>query len=131
MEVQDMLVKAYKDVKTEIGNDLSYLGMRINMREGDVVISMNEYALDVLAYYPDVRNYIRPATADIYETKETEMLTEDKKKEFHSTTIKLFYLAKRVRPDILFAVQFLRTRVKSPDAEDWRKLMRGIGYLNV
>ena len=92
--VKDMLVKAYKDVKKEIGNDLSYLVMRINMREGDIVISMNEYVLDVLAYYPDVRTSISPATADIYETKEAEMLTEYKKKEFLSTMMKPLYLAR-------------------------------------
>ena len=50
--------------------------------------------------------------------------------EFHSLVMKLFYLAKRVRPDIMVALQFLTTRVLQPDFDDWKKLERCLKYLN-
>ena len=44
---------------------------------------------------------------------------------------KLLYLCKRVRPDILLAVQFLTTRVKNPTKRDDYKLRRVIGYVTL
>lgn len=42
---------------------------------------------------------------------------------------KLLYLCKRARPDIKNAVAFLCTRVKSPDSDDYKKLVRVMKYL--
>jgi hypothetical protein len=41
----------------------------------------------------------------------------------------LLFVAKRARPDILLAVSFLTTRVKEPDTDDWKKLIRVLSYL--
>ena len=41
----------------------------------------------------------------------------------------MLFLGKRGRPDILLAVSFLTTRVKAPNADDWKKLLRVLGYL--
>jgi hypothetical protein len=38
-------------------------------------------------------------------------------------------VAKRARPDILLAVSFMTTRVKNPDVDDWRKVIRVLSYL--
>ncbi len=48
---------------------------------------------------------------------------------FHSNVAKLLCLATRGRPDILLAVSFLTTHVKTPDQNDWKKLLRVLGYL--
>jgi hypothetical protein len=48
---------------------------------------------------------------------------------FHSTVAKLLFVAKRARPDILLTVSFLTNRVKCPDQDDWKKLIRLRGYL--
>ena len=48
---------------------------------------------------------------------------------FHTSTTKLLFLAKRARPDILTAVAFLTTRVKSPTKENFDKLGMVIKYL--
>ncbi len=56
-------------------------------------------------------------------------LTEAERKDFHSVTAKLLYLAKRARPDILTMVCFLCTRVKEATQDDRRKLYRVLGYL--
>ncbi len=41
---------------------------------------------------------------------------------FHRIVAKLLYLSKRARPDILLAVQYLTTRVKSPTITDERSV---------
>jgi len=56
-------------------------------------------------------------------------LTWEKARLFHSTVAKLLFVAKRARPDILLTVSFLTTRVKCPDQDDWKKLIRLLGYL--
>ena len=48
---------------------------------------------------------------------------------FHSTVAKLLFAAKRARPDIQTAIAFLCTRVKSPDEDDQKKLIRVLGYI--
>ncbi len=45
--------------------------------------------------------------------------------QFHSTKAKLLFLVKHGR----LAVSFLTTRVKSPDLDNWKKLLRILGYL--
>jgi len=44
--------------------------------------------------------------------------------------MKLMYLAKRVRYDILVACTFLATRSKEPSVQDMEKLMRVLKYLH-
>jgi len=41
----------------------------------------------------------------------------------------MLFLAKRGRPDILLAVSYLTMRVKAPNTDDWKKLLRVLGYL--
>ena len=47
-----------------------------------------------------------------------------------SESAKAYYLALRVRPDILTAAAFLVTRVKGPTVQDEAKLDRMLAYLN-
>ena len=48
---------------------------------------------------------------------------------FHNMTAKALYICKRSRPDIQPAVSFLTTRVKAPDQDNWKKIVRMLGYL--
>jgi hypothetical protein len=52
-----------------------------------------------------------------------------KAKCFHTTVARLLYLSRRGRPDIITAVGFLCTWVKLPTAQDQKKLMQVLGYL--
>lgn len=56
-------------------------------------------------------------------------LSMEKREMFHSITMTLHYLAKRVRPDILTAVSWCASRVMKPTEDDERKLDRILGYL--
>jgi hypothetical protein len=57
------------------------------------------------------------------------LLEANKHKMFHTLVSKLLYLAKRGRPDIMFAISFLCTRVWNPDVDDHRKLRQVVKYL--
>jgi hypothetical protein len=53
-----------------------------------------------------------------------------KREDFHSAVARCLYLGKRIRPDILVAVSFLSSRVRSPDMDDDKKLVRLLNYIN-
>ena len=59
---------------------------------------------------------------------ESPSLSEDFSDAFHSRVAKLLFLAKRVRPEILPAVIFLTTRIRSPTEQDWAKLDRVLRF---
>ena len=48
---------------------------------------------------------------------------------YHHLVAKLLYLCKHTRSKIQLAVSFLKTRITSPDIDDWMKLGRCIKYL--
>ncbi len=66
----------------------------------------------------------------MFNIKNNEELLKDRKK-FHTIIVKLLYLGKCCRPDILLAVQFLCTRVKGPMKSDQDKLKKVLGYLKM
>ena len=49
--------------------------------------------------------------------------------DFHTCAAKGLFICKRGRPDIQTSVAFLTTRVKQPDQDDWKKLLRKIACL--
>ena len=60
---------------------------------------------------------------------EVEKLTDENKEKLHSAVAKLLYVSKRTRPEILFGINFLYTRVQEPSVEDAVKLGRIMKYL--
>jgi hypothetical protein len=71
-----------------------------------------------------------PAGLNLFEVDEmSPELDDEARKLFHSQVAKLLYMAKRVRVDMLLPVNFLCTRVKSPTADDLKKLNRVHRYL--
>ena len=48
---------------------------------------------------------------------------------FHTTIAKELFLCKRERPDIQPKFPFLFNRVKGPDEDNWKNLLRMIKYL--
>jgi hypothetical protein len=131
--VVQCLQREYKTVTVRTGNVHNYLGMTFDYsKRRSVKITMLGYIKDLLVLTGTVGEARTPATENLFEIKDSPPLSADKKQELHSYVMKLFYLAKRVRPDILTCVQFLSTRVQSPgpNEDDWGKLQRCLKYLN-
>ena len=116
-----------------------YLGMVFNYNtEGQVTIHMYQYVNEVLNGVPDRYKEgigsATPASSNLYDIRNREeedvtLLSNKEREEFHTVTAQLLYLSKRARPDLQTAIAFLCTRVKSPDADDDKKLARVIRYL--
>lgn len=111
-----------------------YLGMTIDFsKPGKVIIRMDQYADGVLEEARDdmAGEATSPAAHHLYEVdlENPTKLDEDTSSYFHTMVAKLLFLTKRARPDLLQAVAFLTTRVKSPDTDDYKKLARVIKYL--
>ena len=56
-------------------------------------------------------------------------LKPEQKYLFHEFVAKLLFLRKRARPDLQTANSLLSTRVREPDTEDYKKLIRLMKYL--
>ena len=63
-----------------------------------------------------------PADENLFNVRESPLLSVSEAKRFHSFVTRLLYLIKRTRPDILTLVAFLTTKVQSPIEDD-----RGMG----
>jgi hypothetical protein len=110
-----------------------YLGMVLDFSiPGKVKFTMIEYIKEMLDELPlDMGGEAAtPAAGHLFEVNENpQLLDENTANMFHHNVAKLLFLCKRARPDIQTAVAFLCTRVKSPDADDYKKLVRVMRYL--
>ena len=123
------LKSEFKEIKEQSGKLLTYLGLQLEKSDsGDkLFVTMNNLYEDVIKGRK--RGVSTPAQNDLFKTGESELLSDPIKKEFHSMVAKLLYLARMVRPDIMFAVAFLTTRVAIPNQNDLAKLNRILDYL--
>jgi hypothetical protein len=126
------LTDVYKEITVNEGMRQSYLGMLFDFGvPGQVSINMDKYVHDVLEECKSVRGLVpTPAKDDfLHVDVNPTVLGYVDKMTYHSLVAKLLYLAKRARPDILFPVIWLSTRVQEPTDEDYAKLKRVIRYL--
>ena len=127
----DSLTTKYQTLTVHRGNVHSYLGMTWDYSTlGRVKITMEKYVKDVLDGYEVTGQAATPASVNLFELRESDLLGSDDSIEFHSRVAKLLYLAKRVRPDILTPIAFLSTRTRAPTDDDQRKLDRVLRYVN-
>ena len=130
-ELEDKLRAEFKHIEIHEGPVYSYLGMSWDYSvPGEVKLSMEGFIADLIKWSEIEGTAASPAANHLFDVRDAEKLSKDKAELFHSTTAKLLYLSKRVRPDIILAVSFLTTRVQAPNIDDWNKLQRVLKYLN-
>ena len=130
--------KMYEDetgkVKVTQGKKHKYLGMILDYSEtGTVQIDMSDYVEKIIEEFPEniVTTAKTPAGEHLFKADaQSPKLNNKKAEDFHTTIAKCLFLCKRSRPDIQVAVAYLCTRVKSPDEDNWKKLVRLVQYLN-
>jgi len=123
------------EVKATRGKIHDYLGMNFDFTEpGKVKIGMLDY---VSSMVDDFSVHIgpndtapNPAAQDLFAEGTNAKLDKARAKEFHTFTAKGLFLCKRARPDIHTGISVLTTRVKGPNEDDWKKLVRVLKYLN-
>ena len=78
----------------------------------------------------DKRKTSIPANKNIFNTSQDLCeLNIEKSEIFHSVVAKLLYITKRAQPDIETIVSYLCTRVSKSTDDDWKKLLRVLGFL--
>jgi hypothetical protein len=129
--VIEMLRRKYSDMTHNVSKKLKYVGMILDFsKDGECCISMPNFVDTLISDVGVTTNAPTPAGIDLFATRGSDpVLDEEKADLFHSIIMKLQYLAKRVRPDILLPVVFLSSRVTKCTVEDWKKLERIVRYL--
>ena len=130
--LNQQLKVAYGDTTFTEGDVLDYLGMTFDFTiAGEVSITMDHAVNEILREAGDnIKKRTTPATDMLFVVRDdAQPCTEPERARFHSTTAKLLYVCKRVRPECLSAVSFLTTRVHKCDTDDLAKLIRVLGYI--
>ena len=71
-----------------------------------------------------------PAANHLFEVDENGVKLKPEQKDiFHEFFEKLMFFGNQERPDLQTAISFLSTRVREPDTEDYKKLIRLMKYL--
>lgn len=108
--------------------------MTIDFREtGKVRFQILDYLEEILQGLQDdlKGTNVAPAANHLFKVNEdATMLKEDKVIAFPRCVVNLLFMAKRSQPDIQSAIVFLRTGVKGPDTDDWKKLQRVMDYIS-
>ena len=133
-----MVQKKFEDkvgkMKITRGKEHTYLGMNLDFSiKGEVKIGMTEYVDDMIDKFSEkiTGTVNTPAAENLFQVNETSRkLNNNKAQEFHTIVAKGLFLCKRARPDIQTTIAFLTTRVREPDEDDWKKLIRLLKYLN-
>lgn len=102
------------------------------LKDGKFIISMENYLNEVLRDLPEDMSgtALSPAAEHLFKTRaNVEKLNQEQAILFHHITAQLLYACKRGRPDLQTAVAFLCTRVRDPDQDDYKKLVRVIKYI--
>jgi hypothetical protein len=110
-----------------------YLGMSLDYSEdGCVKIDMSEYVNMILHELPAhmVGVARTPAATHLFDINpQAARLSNEKTDEFVHYVMQMLYLSQRGRPDIRTAISFLCTRLKNPNEDDYKKMIRVLKYL--
>ncbi|MGC8537318.1 MAG: Ty1/Copia family ribonuclease HI, partial [Rhizomicrobium sp.] len=126
---------AHGEVKTTRGKVHDYLGMVFDFsQEGQVKVDLVDYISNMVEEFPmnlkPTDTAPTPASENLFAEGDGPKLDKDKAEFFHTFVAKGLFACKRARPDIHTAIALLCTRVKSPNQDDWNKLVRLIKYCN-
>ena len=111
----------------------NYLGMTLDYStEGKVKIKMEDYVQSMVDDFSEELGTpaVTPVAEHLFQVRDSSTkLSEGKATEFHNQVARGLFLCKRSRPDIQVAIAFLSTRVREPDEDDWKKLIRLLRYM--
>ena len=113
-----------------------YLGMTLDYTvRGQVKITMFSYIEEILTAFAKAEpkgagTKSSAAPENLFTVDEDcEKLQPNKAVEFHNIVAKTLYATKRARPDTCTSIAFLTTRVRTPDKDDWKKMVHLMKYV--
>jgi len=120
-------------VKERRGKIHEYLGMKLDYtQKGKVIIDMTEYVESMAKSFPETNlqgtKVKTPWNDNLFKVRDkSPKLPRSRAERFHTVTAQGLFLCKR--PDISPSIAYLTTRVRSPNEDDWEKLVRMMQYL--
>jgi hypothetical protein len=133
-DIVDRIEKEFGKMTVTRGKRHSFLGMDIVFNEDTTAsILMKSYLEEAMSDVNIDRSMTTtsPAKKDLNVTHDDlPRLGKERSDIFHSVVMKLLYVAKRARGDILPTIAFLSTRVSKSNEKDWEKLERLCHYIN-
>ena len=133
-DIIDRIEKDFGEMTVTRGKEHSFLGMDITFNEDNTAsILMKSYLEEAMSDVGIDRSVTTtlPAKKDLNVTHDDlPRLNKERSDIFHSVVMKLLYVAKRARGDLLPTISFLSTRVSKSNEKDWEKLERLCHYLN-
>ena len=124
----------FKDITIHTGNQLTYLGMHLTLDRVNrsCYLDMNDYVADILRDCNVKGKSKNPHDSHLFSCAVDNVMPVDAptSKWMHSTLMRILYVAKRGRPDLLTACSFLATRVNVFTTQDYDKLMKILHYMN-
>eukprot|EP00957_Ditylum_brightwellii_P064747 4913557-Ditylum_brightwellii.AAC.1 len=94
-------------------------------KKGSLVVEMKDYLWETIKDFPEEVNKVHPtpATSHLFTiNKNCKKLDEGRARSFHTITAKLLFACNQTRPNIMVVIAFLKTRVKEPEVDNWKKL---------
>lgn len=132
-EIVQWLEGVYGEIRTTRGTKHDYLGMDIEYKGNkEVEVCMKRYLEEVLDEFSVevTGEAATPAALHLFQVNpEGKKIDEERVRHFHTAVAKLLFVTKRGRGDLMTAISFLSTRVKDPDEDDWKKLLRLLKYV--
>jgi hypothetical protein len=119
-------------VRATRGKIQNYLGVTLDYSTSKKLkLKMQDYIEKMIKEFPEtLKDSNCPWNENLFKVnEEAERLSKDKSEIFHKFVAKGLFASKRARPDILPAIIFLCTRVKSPNENDWMKLKQLMEFL--
>ena len=123
------LTAEFDEVTSNVSVDFSYLGMRIQILDGKVRVTMEGFIDELLKEYKITRGKATPGLYDLFERDDSQALSAGHRERFHTAVAKLLYLAMRVKPETLLEVVVLCSRVQNATVGDMKKLYRILEYV--
>ena len=129
-DLESMLRAKYPEITSRRGKIVNYVGMTFDFTtDGEVRITMDSLVDDVIGSCGVTTLRATPATENLFEVRDAELLSAGDNAYFRTYVAKILYLAKRVRPECLAAVSLMSTRVQVADVDELAKLHRVLGYI--
>ena len=122
--------KEFPDISMNSDDAFSFLGMAISFDYNKKLINYDNalyiqeladtYNINEESFMPFNQNFMSHDSQDVY---------MDNVRKYKSLVMSLFYVAKRTRPDILFAVSYLATHCSEPTEPLYEKAKKLLSYL--
>jgi Reverse transcriptase (RNA-dependent DNA polymerase) len=129
--VAEVLRNKYDAVTFKTGTQHDFLGIHWDFSTpGQVSLSMEGYINDIISKYNVTKECSTPAIDRLFHTTaDSPLLTSDKKDNFRSCVMTVYYIAKRTLPVLLMSISFCATKVLAPTEEDQTKLERILSFI--